>query len=424
MAGALARVTATIPKADEPPELIVDGDYRPPPPLDPRIASVWLRTMTNNPTEGYEVAVSAAFGKERIKLKAGEFELETEFSLMSANIELNFVKCEGTLLRSSAGGQGEGWTTTRTEELNQAANRNVGGNVLVEGAAGVQGTRGHAGVTGKVGGERSTSIAASTHQQQVHGEWNLIGPAAIRVGRSGKMLDGTVIADFAGWRVSPKRTDEASMVMASVVVREDWIKFENVEYLVGPPQWGQRLRDLLQLSGERQKRKEAFILLLRHLAQTELRRHQRGNEAVIAVSAINVKPASMHAVSVLAEQKRGEICIPSGPLETFLASEEGHEESTLVALGVDAALIPRRDMLAASEGQDINPRRPKRGDTFIPEGSPVLALDLLAALHMHQSIPPLRGEPHAERDAGFALPGASGDSEGRGLARRQSRHRS
>jgi hypothetical protein len=48
--------------ADEAPELVVDRAFKNPQPLDHRIASVWLRTPTNNPTEGYELMLSASFG--------------------------------------------------------------------------------------------------------------------------------------------------------------------------------------------------------------------------------------------------------------------------------------------------------------------------------------------------------------------------
>lgn len=374
MSGALVRTATPLPPVEDAPELMVDGEYLSPPPLDRRIASVWLRTMTNNPTKGYEASVSAAFGKERVTLKAGEFELETQFSLTTADIELSFIRCEATLLRSSGSGEADGWTTTRTEDASYDIQRKVGGNLSLEGAAGTERLQAKAGIGGMVGGETSTTRAVSVHQQQVHGDWNLIGPNAIRVGRSGKILDGTVITDFTGWRVTPRRTDETSTVLARILVREDWIKFENVEYIRAPPPWRRRMSELFQLKGEKRKRKEAFILLLRHLAQTELRQHQREREAVIAVDAINVKPGSEHGATIISEQRRGEICIPSQPLEEFLQSEEGHEESTLVALGVRADLIPPS-------------AKSSRGGTFVPGSSPVLAVELLRKIHSQHPMP-------------------------------------
>ena len=148
------------PSVDGPPELVVDGDFRSPAPLDRRIAAVWLRTTTNNPTEGYEVSVSAAFGTERITLKAGEFELETEFSLKTADIELAFIKCDATLL-TSGNGHHEGWTTTRTEDVIRGFQRKAGASWASKAARAVEGARTRAAIGGTVGGEASTSRAVA-----------------------------------------------------------------------------------------------------------------------------------------------------------------------------------------------------------------------------------------------------------------------
>lgn len=366
MAG--TRALAFVSVADDEPELMVDGDYRPPPPLDQRIASVWLRAITNNPTDGYDVAVSAAFGKERITLLAGEFELETEFSLLSANVELEFIGCNASQLKSSAGTHSDGWTTTHDEQVTHTVQRSVQGGLHLDAAANAANVGGVAAIKGKLDGQRTASTSASVHHQQVHTDWNVIGPNSIRVGRSGKILDGTLIGDFTGWHIIPDHKDQPSMVRASIIVREDWVRFENVDYTKAPPPWRRKLADLLNLSGERKKRKEAFILLLRHLAQTELRRHQREREAVIAIGAIHIKPVADHALSLIPDHGRPEIVIPAEPLQEFLASEEGHEESTLVALGVRADLIPQS-------------MKSKRGDTFVPESSPVHALEMLKKVH-------------------------------------------
>src|SRR5262245_31813927 len=83
-------------------ELIVDNDIRNPRPLDHRIASVWLRTPTNNPTDGYDLLLSASFGKERVTLEGDGFVIDTDFSLITADIELKFVKCSATLMEEEA----------------------------------------------------------------------------------------------------------------------------------------------------------------------------------------------------------------------------------------------------------------------------------------------------------------------------------
>jgi hypothetical protein len=88
-------------QSDDVPELIVDRDFRNPPPLDHRIASVWLRTPTNNPTDGYELLVSAAFGQEWVTLKGDGFEFLVNFGLLTADIELEFRDCTATLIEDT-----------------------------------------------------------------------------------------------------------------------------------------------------------------------------------------------------------------------------------------------------------------------------------------------------------------------------------
>lgn len=84
-------------------EPIVDGEFKSPKPLDRRIATVWLRTPTNNPTDGYDLLLSASFGKERVVLKAGEFEIEVDFSIKTVDIELQFARCTYALSDQGAG---------------------------------------------------------------------------------------------------------------------------------------------------------------------------------------------------------------------------------------------------------------------------------------------------------------------------------
>ena len=61
-------VVAATAMPEEAPELVVDREFRSPRPLDRNISTVSLKTPTNNVTEGYDLQLSATFGKERITL--------------------------------------------------------------------------------------------------------------------------------------------------------------------------------------------------------------------------------------------------------------------------------------------------------------------------------------------------------------------
>lgn len=53
-------------------ELIVEDEVRIRGNLDPHICSINLRPRTNNPTEGYDLAISANFGSEFVQIPVGD----------------------------------------------------------------------------------------------------------------------------------------------------------------------------------------------------------------------------------------------------------------------------------------------------------------------------------------------------------------
>ena len=55
---------------DREPELVVDDSVRAPAPLDPAIASTFLRIKSNRLADGFDLSVSAFFGTESVALKS------------------------------------------------------------------------------------------------------------------------------------------------------------------------------------------------------------------------------------------------------------------------------------------------------------------------------------------------------------------
>jgi hypothetical protein len=106
---------AVMPAApDEEPELIVDREFRNPRPLDRNISTVSLKTPTNNVSLGYDLMLSATFGKERIILFSDE--IEVDFSMDKANIELSFHHCDSTEINDAP----------RVEEYRRTISEQVG----------------------------------------------------------------------------------------------------------------------------------------------------------------------------------------------------------------------------------------------------------------------------------------------------------
>jgi len=102
----------TVGIAEDTPELFVGRQFKNPAPLDRRIATVSLRTPTNNPTEGYDLLLSATFGSARVILSGEDLEIDVDFSLTSADIELEFVRCEYAPVNTGDGARVQETKTT------------------------------------------------------------------------------------------------------------------------------------------------------------------------------------------------------------------------------------------------------------------------------------------------------------------------
>jgi hypothetical protein len=156
---------------DNRPELIVDREFESPKPLDRRIASVWLRTPTNNPTDGYDLLLSASFGKERVILRAGEFEIDVDFSVKTADIELQFVRCTHDVINTDQGGRIEEGRTTVSQrlgvEMKTTGNFGAVGSVSADGALRAEG---RAGLTH----EKALTSASMTERSVTRYDWRLL----------------------------------------------------------------------------------------------------------------------------------------------------------------------------------------------------------------------------------------------------------
>jgi hypothetical protein len=344
------------PEPADDPELIVDRELKSPRPLDRNISTVTLKTPTNNPTEGYDLQLSATFGKERIKLISEEFEIEVDFSMNQANIEMSFKGCDSTEINDGHGGRVEEYRRTVTQQI--GARAHTATRIAAGLNVSMSNVRPAAQVDGKM--EKASTIASATKQEIVRHDWHRLGGEAIKVGPIGQHLDGPMITDFPGWRVTPHRSDVVSGVVARVKVRASWLNFDNVEVIKSPL----RLRDKLKmLMSQDTKRKEYFNLLLRHLVQTELRGHQEGPDATIASHVLMVRPHAQRAMSPYPGESRRQVRIDESRLTQWLLADEGHEVGALIALGINP------DAISPIAGED-EPKRAKRGSFFIPDSSP------------------------------------------------------
>jgi hypothetical protein len=378
------------PRDDDPddgPELVVENGLRLPEPLDHRIGGVWLRTTANNVTEGYDLLLSVSFGKERVVLKGNGYELEVDFSLTSADIELKPLGCSMSVIEDSD--RAEDGKTTIHDQTSRETRWAVAGKLDASGS-----TDGNVAAQGGIGLQYETKgMSKSTTSRKMEKlDWGRTGPNTIKVGTTGHVLDGVMVSEFKGWRVVPASTKTISAVVAYLKVRENWIKFENLKHVASPSRFSEKLRRFLTAADARQRR--CFEILLAHLAQSGLNQHQGGKAATIAMHALVVRPEQSIATALPMGPNRSEIAIDGGQLDEFLSAEDGREVSALIALGVKPELIN-----AISE-EHKTPVKRRRGEVYIPNSNPVSTIKAIEEIYAEggSMMVQMLGHPETLRD--------------------------
>jgi hypothetical protein len=372
---------------DDGPELVVEKGLRLPEPLDHRIGGVWLRTTANNVTEGYDLLLSASFGKERVVLKGNGYELEVDFSLTSADIELKPLGCSMSVIED--GDRAEDGKTTIHNQTSRETRWAAGGKLEASGS-----TDANAAAQGRIGllYETKGTSKSTTSRKVEKLDWGRTGPNTIKVGPTGQALDGVIVSELKGWRVVPASTKTISAVVAYLKVRENWIKFENLKHVASPARFSEKLRRFLTAADARQRR--CFEILLAHLAQSGLNRHQDGKAATIAMHALVVRPEQSIATALPTGPNRSEIAIDGGQLDEFLSAGDGREVSALIALGVKPELIN-----AVSE-EDEAPVKRRRGEVYIPNSNPVSTIRAIEEIYAEggSKMVQMLGHPETLRD--------------------------
>ncbi|WP_147436032.1 hypothetical protein [Litoreibacter meonggei] len=347
-------------------DLIVVNDVSGPAPLDPAIASINLTTRSNRLTEGYDLAVSAFFGSERIELAGGDFAVSVQISINRAQIDLEFVKCRASLVDAPV----PHLSDERVIEERVSTRRSASGRAgFLLGASSKAGGQGEVGFDIKAAVEGSGSLERDGTRKRKN--WKRLNAQTILIGTVVGDLDGMEVEDYVGWRVIPETLDEPSGVIGSLKVREAWINFIDVKNGSFKGRIGDKARKLFESNN--QNRKRMFALLLRHLSTKGMStQSSRPDEAVLAVFPFVVRPEIDKAVAVSAPASSGRVQLESDKLEAFLVSPPGTEEEILVSLGVSHEIIRE------------NVDRPKNKKTslgrFVGYTSPVVSARAYATL--------------------------------------------
>jgi hypothetical protein len=304
-----------------------------------------------------------------VTLKGDGFEFRVNFAVTTADIELEFRDCTAALIEA----RHEEAKTTIMEHSSAQSKYSIG--------AGGKMSASQAGAAGRGflrGAAERTGISLMSVQRSVsRPDFHRTGSNTIQVGPVGDMLRGHIMVDYKGWRVRPNQTTSMSAVIGRLKVRENWIKFDDVEIISSPPPFMERLREIFTRQDHR--RRDYFKALLVHLAQTALVGYQDGKTATIAANVLVVRPNEDHASSISSRSARHEIEIDGDRIGRFLRTEEGQEASVLIGLGV------KLDTIKPLAERDDRKKKKRRPRDFVPDCSPTHALEVLQFIHKHGS---------------------------------------
>jgi hypothetical protein len=315
-------------------DLELEHNLKVPAPLDPHIASVSIRTGANNPSDYFDLMVSATFGTEYVTIKSGDDTFEIKISIKKAEIKFDPLNCD---LHVHAPQRSDAWSGTET--LNSTASK--AHSVDSEALAMAE----HTGSKLKGGLKASTTAKidlASSQQGNVDLSrdvlpYRVLDSNTLQVGYPDKfehVLSGKIVDEAVRVRATPSDIGKQVGVLARIRVREHWIEIDDIQGL----SVGQKMRSLfddLKKGGEAAaNRKLMFKKLLAHLVAINLQREEDQRDATFAASAIVFSPVDKKPHGLIGPQPEGVIVVDPTAIDRFISAGNENLAGVLDDLGV------------------------------------------------------------------------------------------
>ena len=168
-------------------------------------------------------------------------------------------------------------------------------------------------------------------------------------------LSGPEVVEYEGWIGTPKAGAERIVVGATLLVKEDWIKFSNSR-LRRPGRLGSLLNSIFKRP--KSKKAEQFKILLTYLTRKALQDPNETQYATLACSAFVLEPASDYSNYFSSEQDREKIVFHPALIEQFGNLPEGKHEAFVTAV-IEAEASPESTFSAQGASQEARVAAPK-----------------------------------------------------------------
>lgn len=317
-------------------EMQLEHDLKIPAPLDPHIASISIRTGSNNPADSFDLLLSATFGSDYVVLEAGSEEIEVRISVMKAEIKLDGINCQFHLIGPSGVEPGaEAWTGTQTSVQRKT---NSSGRNIDLGLSLSPGLRPEVNASVGIRGGSSAAAEATIERSRANMPFRILGADIVQVGHPDAFdvpMHGRIIDENIAVRVTPTERSKRVGVLARIRVRERWISVKDARTESANSPIQRFLSSIRSNSSEDEKRKELFQRLLAHLVAIQLQEESERKDATLAASALVFSPISEQFGGLALPKARDRLRIDLADIERFLNASDSERVGLLRSIGVD-----------------------------------------------------------------------------------------
>lgn len=321
--------------------------------LDPSIASVIVDTNDNNLDDGYNIFVSASFGKETIHLKADSEKIDVEMSVNKSIIELRFLNSSCRFIADNEDALDSDVTESANVENNRASENCVSGSAEFASDHPTHFSSRHAvSARGSVNVGRQANASALYARRRK--KWRLITKKSLFIDGDGDILANIELDRYRGWRVTPTTRSDTSGVIALLKVREEWVNFDNIRYPNFKDAFSGRVKELY--TSRRKRKRILWEALVKFLALKQIETEKFDYELVIAADALVVKPDADRIAEIGIQRRDGALNLPLSDLQRFLEAPSGTEVQVLLDIGMPEDRIPQVPDEADNVLADFTPR--------------------------------------------------------------------
>lgn len=301
-----------------------------PPPLDRQLATLTVRNTRNDP-ESCNVVLSANFGSSRLLLEVGETLLEVDCRIKKAEIRLFAANA-----RLDYGADFAKYKHQPHVQVDRARTTISGTSVEGEANASFSGLGPAGAIAAKAKAAAAAEDSLALASSEVKYPFNHIDFHTVSVvGLPGQeYLNGSEIVEYEGWRGKFETPDKKVGVAASILVREQWIEFDN-PVLKGSGPLSTALSNIF--SSRASRKAKQFEVLLAFLVRKSLQDPCEKRFATLACSAFVLEPGTEQVAILQRADELEKIVIHPALVEQYEALPAGtHEEFVKSVLLADA----------------------------------------------------------------------------------------